>query len=99
MLDRQKNKPKKVDLYEEYRRILKRPDLTNQEIEETRKNLSLPAPRLFVDRSGVINFIEMENQKQWWAPVYKGLIMDQKGGHYQRMKNAIWLFLYLLVNA
>lgn len=44
-------------------------------------------------------FIDMENQKQWWAPVWKGLIMDQKATHYQRMKNALWLYLYLLLNA
>lgn len=37
--------------------------------------------------------------KQWWAPVWKGLTMDDEAKHYRRMKNAVWLFLYLLVNA
>jgi hypothetical protein len=44
----------------------------------------------------------MENQhmrKQWWAPVWKGLVMDPEAKHYQAMKNAVWLYLYLLLNA
>jgi len=38
-------------------------------------------------------------QKQWWAPVWTGLVMDAEAKHYRKMKNAIWLFLYLLLNA
>lgn len=38
-------------------------------------------------------------QKQWWAPVWKGLVMDADAKHYRKMKNAVWLYLYLLVNA
>jgi hypothetical protein len=38
-------------------------------------------------------------QKQWWAPVWKGLVMDLDAKHYRQMKNAVWLYLYLLVNA
>jgi hypothetical protein len=38
-------------------------------------------------------------QKQWWAPVWKGLVMDQEAKHYRSMKNAVWLYLYLLLNA
>lgn len=44
----------------------------------------------------------MENQqtqKQWWAPVWKGLVVDADAKHYRLMKNAVWLYLYLLVNA
>jgi hypothetical protein len=44
----------------------------------------------------------MENQptqKQWWAPVWKGLVMDTEAKHCQRMKNAVWLYLYFLLNA
>lgn len=40
----------------------------------------------------------MANQKQWWAPLWKGLVMD-KSVHRKRMGSAVWLFLYLLVNA
>jgi hypothetical protein len=38
-------------------------------------------------------------QKQWWAPVWKGLVMDADAKHYRKMKNAVWLYLYLLLNA
>lgn len=41
----------------------------------------------------------MASDKQWWAPVWKGLVMDEDGTHYRRMRNAVWLFLYLLLNA
>lgn len=44
----------------------------------------------------------MENQrtqKQWWAPVWKGLVMDSEAKHYRTMKNAVWLYLYFLLNA
>jgi hypothetical protein len=39
------------------------------------------------------------SQKQWWAPVWKGLVMDPGAKHYGTMKNAVWLYLYLLLNA
>lgn len=42
--------------------------------------------------------MNMADQKQWWAPVWKGLVMD-KSVHRKRMGSAVWLFLYLLVNA
>lgn len=51
------------------------------------------------------SFIEMENHKQkqsekeWWAPVWKGLVVDSQAKHYRKMKNAVWLYLYLIVNA
>lgn len=41
----------------------------------------------------------MAEQKQWWTPVWKGLIMDPGARHYRRMKSAVWLFLYLMLNA
>lgn len=41
----------------------------------------------------------MNNLKQWWAPVWTGLVIDPKGIHCRRMKNAIWLWLYCVLNA
>ncbi len=38
-----RGKKRKVDIYENYRRILKMPGLTNQEIDEMRKRLCLLA--------------------------------------------------------
>jgi hypothetical protein len=40
-----------------------------------------------------------QTHKQWWAPVWKGLVMDSEAKHYLAMKNAIWLYLYFLLNA
>jgi len=39
------------------------------------------------------------NQKQQWAPIWAGLVVDQESKHYRRMRNALWLFLYLVINA
>lgn len=41
----------------------------------------------------------MTTQKNWWAPVRSGLVMDREAKHYRKMRNALWLFLYLLLNA
>ena len=41
----------------------------------------------------------MDIQKHWWAPIWTGLVMDKEARHYHRMKTAIWLFLYLVLNA
>jgi hypothetical protein len=41
----------------------------------------------------------MQDSKDWWAPLRDWLITDQQGQHYRVMKNAIWLFLYLLIHA
>jgi len=38
-----KNSRRKAGIYEKYRHILNRPDLTDKEIDEMRKNLSLLA--------------------------------------------------------
>ncbi len=40
-----------------------------------------------------------EHQKDWWAPVWRGLVVDPEGKHYRRMNNSAWLFLYLLLHA
>lgn len=41
----------------------------------------------------------MDKQKTWWAPVWKGLVTDPDARHYRRMKSAVWLYVYLLLNA
>jgi hypothetical protein len=41
----------------------------------------------------------MTTQKTWWAPVWRGLVVDLHGKHYRCMKNAIWLFLHLVLHA
>lgn len=46
--------------------------------------------------SGRNNSIE---NKKWWAPVWKGLVMDEDAAHFQKMGSSLWLFLYFLLNA
>ena len=38
------------------------------------------------------------SQQNLFAPVLRGLVVDENARHFRRMKNAIWLFLYLIVN-
>lgn len=37
--------------------------------------------------------------EQWWAPLWRGLIVSKGRAHYERMHSAIWLFAYLLLHA
>lgn len=41
----------------------------------------------------------MDDQKQWWTPVWTGLVMDKHSVHLKKMGNAVWLYLYLLLHA
>jgi len=43
--------------------------------------------------------VDETKKKEWWAPVWNGLVMDADAVHFQTMGNAVWLFLYFLVNA
>jgi len=35
----------------------------------------------------------------WWAPVWKGLVLDPQGRHYRAIGNAVWLLLYFFLCA
>jgi len=51
------------------------------------------------DTSKTFTGTDRKSGKQQWAPIWSGLVADQQAKHYQQMKNAIWLFLYLVLNA
>lgn len=40
-----------------------------------------------------------EAEKTWWAPVWRGLVVDPEGKHYRRLRGAICLLLYLILHA
>jgi len=63
--------------------------------EEKNQNLSGTS----ADLSSQRNPTNLDTEKQWSTPAWKGLVMDQEARHYRKMKNAVWLFLYLLLNA
>ena len=37
--------------------------------------------------------------KNWWGSVWRGLVVDSRARHYQTMRGALWLFLYLVIHA
>ncbi len=39
------------------------------------------------------------SRKDWWAPIWRGLVVDPEGKHVRRLKSAIALFLYLVLHA
>jgi hypothetical protein len=41
----------------------------------------------------------MATRKRWWAAVWSGLVVDPEAKHWQRMKHAVWLYLYLVLHA
>lgn len=38
-------------------------------------------------------------QRTWWVHLWSGLVRDPTGKHQKAMKQAVWLYLYLLVGA
>jgi len=40
-----------------------------------------------------------QNEGGWWAPLWKGLVIDPKGRHYNAMGSAVWLLIYFILSA
>jgi hypothetical protein len=40
-----------------------------------------------------------DDARSWWAPIWRGLVVDPEAKHYRRMGVAIWLYLYLVIHA
>jgi hypothetical protein len=40
-----------------------------------------------------------DNPSPWWVHVWSGLVRDPAGRHYNKIRQAIWLYLYLLGGA
>lgn len=45
------------------------------------------------------NTNQQQQIKSWWVPVWRGLAVDSEARHYRQMKNAVWLFIYLMLHA
>lgn len=41
----------------------------------------------------------MADAKNWWAPIWRGLVSDRNATHYQKMRSALWLYVFLLLHA
>lgn len=35
----------------------------------------------------------------WWAPIWRGLVVEGTAKHYRAMRSSIWLYFYLIVHA
>lgn len=40
-----------------------------------------------------------KSNNNWWSPLRRGLVFEPNARHYNQMKQAVWLYLYFLVNA
>lgn len=40
-----------------------------------------------------------KRNKNYWRPLWNGLVMDSEGKHFRRMRSSVWLFLYLVLKA
>lgn len=38
-------------------------------------------------------------KSDWWSPLRRGLIIEPTAKHHEQMKQAVWLYLYFLLNA
>lgn len=38
-------------------------------------------------------------KSDWWSPLRRGLIIESSAKHHEQMKQAVWLYLYFLLNA
>lgn len=38
-------------------------------------------------------------EPSWWAPVWRGLVVDPHAKHRQVIGNALWVYVYLIVHA
>ena len=46
-----------------------------------------------------LQFNPRNKSESWWAPIWRGLVVDPTGKHYRSMRSAVWLYLYLVVHA
>lgn len=42
---------------------------------------------------------QTNTRKDWWTPLWRGLIIDPDAKHYKAIGKSIWLYLYLLLFA
>ncbi len=40
-----------------------------------------------------------KSKSDWWSPLRRGLIIEPTAKHHEQMKQAVWLYLYFLLNA
>jgi hypothetical protein len=51
------------------------------------------------DNSFVRRPVPDTSGNHWWSPLRRGLVFEPNARHYRQMRQAVWLYLYCLVNA
>lgn len=55
--------------------------------------------RTATDNSFVSRPVPDKLNNNWWSPLRRGLVFEPTARHYNQMRQAVWLYLYCLVNA
>lgn len=64
-----------------------------------RASAEISLTRSASDNSIVRSFVPEKSNNEWWSPLRRGLVFEPNARHYRQMKQAVWLYLYFLVNA
>lgn len=72
--------------------------------ENNRENKFRASAEISLTRSALANsFVRRpvpdKPNNNWWSPLRRGLVFEPNARHYNQMKQAVWLYLYCLVNA
>lgn len=71
--------------------------------QRTRKQFHASAELSFnrseADNSFISRPVPDRPKNNWWSPLRRGLIIEPSAKHQQQMKQAVWLYLYCLLNA
>ncbi len=51
------------------------------------------------DNSFVRRPVPDKSSNEWWSPLRRGLVFEPSARHYRQMRQAVWLYLYFLLNA
>ena len=49
--------------------------------------------------SSFVSYPVPDKSNNWWSPLRRGLLIEPNARHYRQMSQAVWLYLYFLVNA
>ena len=51
------------------------------------------------ENSLIRRVLDSKPKNDWWSPLRRGLIIEPTAKHHAQMKQAVWLYLYFLLNA
>ena len=71
---------------------------TNRE-NKFRAAAEISLTRSALDKSFVRRPVPEKSINNWWSPLRRGLVFEPNARPYNQMKQAVWLYLYCLVNA